>query len=79
VCILFDVELVVIWLFMIPTGKEKARKRVIERREKHKKPLIPKPRGSASKSSGYKIQTAMGLKDNKNRYNRLSVSTFYLP
>ncbi|EPQ51274.1 hypothetical protein GLOTRDRAFT_101525, partial [Gloeophyllum trabeum ATCC 11539] len=39
-------------------------------------PLIPKPRGTAGRSSakgGYNLQDAMGLKNDPGRYKRLRV------
>ena len=40
-----------------------------------RKQLIPKPKGSAGKSApkGYNLQDAMGLTENKRRYNELAV------
>jgi hypothetical protein len=60
-------------------GKEKAKQHLqnVKYREKNTTELILKPSGVAGKTppKGYNLQEAMGLTDNKRRYNRLSVSS----
>ena len=54
-------------------GKMDAAKRVIAPKNKRKK-LIPKPQGMAGRTKGgYQLISALGLQDNRARFNKLAV------
>lgn len=55
-----------------PTGRQQA-----QQRPKLYKPatshLIPKPQGRSGRGDGYNLRNALGLRDNKAKYNKLRV------
>ena len=56
------------------SGQNDASKRVVVPHKIHKD-LIPKPKGLAGRSppKGYNLQDAMGLMENRARYNKIAV------
>jgi hypothetical protein len=60
-------------------GKERAKQRVKTHKPSRRR-LIPKPKGQVDRSppNGYNQQDAMGLSDNKKKYNRLAVCMSFI-